>query len=357
MRSYNAAGFQLVGAAAAAALLVFFNQPQPVSATTEASAPTGARSLDGASASNPAAQAPVRPSPVGPAPVVQAPVGGLPARKAPAIQPLAVQAPATEAAPGAAAPASPQIVQDKIVQDKITLEKSADEKSEAKPAETAAAPEKPKPLPVTLVARINLTSQTMVVQAGNKTIHTWKVSTGAPGYATPPGSFKPSWMAQMWRSRQYDDAPMPYSVFFNGGIAVHGTMNPGSLGSARSHGCVRLATSNAATFFKLVNRHGMAQTRIIVHGKQPFGNSQMIASRSSNRQARAANAWIYADNSNASRAAARAAASRYDSYGYQPSYRAQSRTQSQYRARTQHQPQGQPRRVSAIRSQSTYWSQ
>ncbi len=218
----------------------------------------------------------------------------------------------------------------------IIIEKSADEKTEAKPSEIVAAPAKPQPPPTTLFARINLTTQTMVVQAGGKTIHTWKVSTGAPGYSTPAGSFKPSWMAQMWHSRQYDDAPMPYSVFFNGGIAVHGTMNPGSLGSPRSHGCVRLATSNAATFFKLVNRHGMAQTRIIVHGKQPYGNSPMIAARSGNRQPKAANAWVYTNNNTAVRAGARASARSYDSYGYQP--------------------KPQPRRVSAVRTQTTYWS-
>ncbi len=342
MRSYNAAGIQLVGAAAAA-LLVFFNQPQTVSATTEAPAPTGVRPHTAAPAAAPVtapaakpadkARTPVTQAPVTQAPVTQAPVTQAPVDLTPASPSPAPQAAPTAASTPAAAPIAP--------------EKSTVGTTEAKAPDTAAVPEKPKPLPITLVARINLTSQTMVVQAGNKTIHTWKVSTGAPGYATPPGSFKPSWMAQSWRSRQYDDAPMPYSVFFNGGIAVHGTMNPGSLGSARSHGCVRLATSNAATFFKLVNRHGMAQTRIIVHGKQPFSNSQLMAARSSNRQSRAANAWVYADNSSAGRAAARAAASRNDSYGYQP----RPRTQSRY------QPQSQTRRVSSVRTQSTYWSQ
>ncbi len=174
-------------------------------------------------------------------------------------------------------------------------------------AEAAAEPAKPKPLPPTLFARINLTTQTMVVQANGKTVHTWKVSTGAPGYATPPGNFKPGWMAKDWRSRQYDNAPMPYSVFFNGGIAVHGTMSPGSLGRAASHGCVRLATSNAATFFKLVSRHGMAQTRIIVHGAQPFRNNEMIASRAGRRNVRSSSDWVYSPP----RASRRA-----DSYGY-----------------------------------------
>jgi lipoprotein-anchoring transpeptidase ErfK/SrfK len=213
----------------------------------------------------------------------------------------------------------------------------------AKPA-TEEAAAKPKPLPPTLVARIHLTSQTMVVQAGGKTIHTWKVSTGAPGYATPPGTFRPGWMAKMWRSRQYDDAPMPYSVFFNGGIAVHGTMNPGSLGRAASHGCVRLATSNAATFYRLVSHHGMAQTRIIVHGAQPFSRNIASAGRSGGRGNRAANTWVYANSSSPYVGASRASSRRLDSYGYAP------------RQQVRRQAAPKPRRMTVVRAQSTYWS-
>lgn len=301
MRSYNAAACQLVGAAAAA-LLFYFNQPQQVSATTETPAATGVRTLTDAPAAAPQPQA-AKAAPAALAPVI--------------------------------APATPQVTPSATPS--ATVEKPAETKSEATATEAAAAaPEKPKPLPPTLFARINLTTQTMVVQAGGKTIHTWKVSTGAPGYSTPPGSFKPTWMAQMWRSRQYDDAPMPYSVFFNGGIAVHGTMNPGSLGSARSHGCVRLATSNAATFFKLVNRHGMAQTRIIVHGRQPYGNSQLVAARASNRQVTTANAWVYTNGNSATPRSARPSTGLYNSYVAPP--------------------KAQPRRISAVRTQTTYWS-
>lgn len=290
MRKYDAASCHLIGATAAA--LLFLNLPTPASATTPAPPPA-------ATEARPLSQTPASP-------------GALPASEPSA-------APATAAQPSSGPAAS----------------------------ETAAsaAPEKPKPLPTTLVARINLSTQTMVVQANGKTLHTWKVSTGAPGYATPPGTFKPGWMAQMWRSRQYDDAPMPYSVFFNGGIAVHGTMNPGSLGRAASHGCVRLATSNAAVFYKLVTRHGMAQTRIIVHGNQPFSKNQMVASRGGNRPShaanpRAANQWVYQGGNTAYRGAS--------PYGWAPP-RADN---SGYRQR---QP-AQPRRVSAVRTTSTYWS-
>ncbi len=198
----------------------------------------------------------------------------------------------------------------------------------------AAEPAKPKPLPTTLVARINLTTQTMTVQAHGKTIHSWKVSTGAPGYATPPGTFRPGWMAKDWRSRQYDDAPMPYSVFFNGGIAVHGTMNPGSLGRAASHGCVRVATPNAATFFRLVQRHGMAQTRIVVHGAQPFGRNEAHAARAPGRAIRSSTEWVYATGTPAARQTSVRRST--DVYGYRPAQ--------------------QPRRQAAVRAPSSAWS-
>ena len=206
--------------------------------------------------------------------------------------------------------------------------------ADAKPA-TAEAP-KPQPLPPTLIARINLTSQTMVVQAGTKTIHTWKVSTGAPGYATPPGTFKPGWMAKMWYSRQYDDAPMPHSVFFNGGIAVHATTSIHNLGRAASHGCVRLSPANAAIFYGLVTRHGMARTRIIVHGRQPFSDQadrvarlnnryrqQAVTSGGNNRglspfgmQVASASQWYVPSSTGAGRCSA----SRIDSYSYDGVY-------------------------------------
>lgn len=165
--------------------------------------------------------------------------------------------------------------------------------SVAKPGEATAEvqPEaaKPKPLPPSLVARINLSSQTMTVLAGDKTIHSWKVSTGARGYATPPGTFKPGWMSKMWYSRQYDNAPMPHSVFFNGGIAVHATTSTGLLGRPASHGCVRLSPANAARFYQLVSKHGMGMTRIVVHGAQPFARTDRIARNNGNRGNRNAN--------------------------------------------------------------------
>jgi lipoprotein-anchoring transpeptidase ErfK/SrfK len=136
---------------------------------------------------------------------------------------------------------------------------------------------KPRPVAPTLTAHIDLSSQTMTVREGGQVIHSWKVSTGRSGYLTPPGSFRPTWVSRMHYSKKYDDAPMPHSVFFNGGIAVHGTYAAGMLGRPASHGCVRLARGNAATFFRLVGRHGFARTRIVVHGRTPASRSNRVA--------------------------------------------------------------------------------
>lgn len=151
-------------------------------------------------------------------------------------------------------------------------------------AETAeaAAPAKPKPKPSApiVVANVNLTTQKMTVSVNGKLQHTWAISSGLPAYPTPRGKFTATWMSKMHYSKQYDDAPMPHSVFFKDGAAIHGTSSIRQLGRPASHGCVRLAPGNAATFYNLVSRHGIINTRVIVHGNLPAVN---VASRSRSR--------------------------------------------------------------------------
>ena len=127
--------------------------------------------------------------------------------------------------------------------------------------------QKPKPQVPTLFAKIDLSSQTMRVTAAGKLVGSWPISSGASGYETPPGQFRPKWTSKMHYSRKYDNAPMPYSVFFNGGIATHGTNAVGRLGAPASHGCIRLRTAHAKSFYNLVQRHGYKATRIVVTGR------------------------------------------------------------------------------------------
>ncbi len=152
-----------------------------------------------------------------------------------------------------------------------TAEKSAAAPSVEKVAAVAATAEsaKPKRAAPSLRVSISLTSQTMTVKEHGKTKHVWKISSGRRGYYTPTGSYRPQWMTRMHYSKKYDNAPMPHSVFFHRGYAIHATYATGALGRPASHGCIRLSPSNAKTFYKLVGRHGKARTRIAVTGSTP----------------------------------------------------------------------------------------
>ncbi|WP_421725125.1 L,D-transpeptidase [Bauldia sp.] len=119
-----------------------------------------------------------------------------------------------------------------------------------------------------LTATISLSQQTMTVEArdkrGNLHTATWTVSTGKQGFETPTGKWRAKRLSEDHKSRKYNDAPMPHSVFFLGGYAIHGTTALGKLGQPASHGCVRLAPENAETFFELVEAYGKWNTRIVV---------------------------------------------------------------------------------------------
>jgi len=113
-------------------------------------------------------------------------------------------------------------------------------------------------------ARIDISTQRMVVLVDGVRQGEYAVSTGRKGYRTPTGYFKPQRMHKRYYSRKYHNSPMPHSIFFAGGIAVHGTYETGRLGRPASHGCVRLAPRAAAELFELVRQHGMQNSRIIV---------------------------------------------------------------------------------------------
>ncbi|MCA0278281.1 MAG: L,D-transpeptidase [Proteobacteria bacterium] len=115
-----------------------------------------------------------------------------------------------------------------------------------------------------LVAKVSIATQTMTVSVDGRVIHQWPVSTARKGYVTPRGSWRPKRLHRMWYSSKYDNSPMPYSVFYNGGYAIHGTGSVRQLGRPASHGCVRLQTGNAALFYSLVREVGAGNTRIIV---------------------------------------------------------------------------------------------
>jgi len=105
--------------------------------------------------------------------------------------------------------------------------------------------------------------QTMEVYQDGELLDVWPVSTARKGYSTPSGTFNVQSMESMHYSRLYDMSPMPWSIFFNGNIAIHGTPHISGLGSPKSHGCVRLSPSNAAILYDLV-KSNRNQTTITI---------------------------------------------------------------------------------------------
>ena len=121
-----------------------------------------------------------------------------------------------------------------------------------------------------LLINIDKSAQRMTVTVNGEQLYEWPVSTGGRGYDTPSGTFKPFRMEIDHTSDEWDNAPMPYSIFFTQtGDAVHGTYEQRHLGHAVSHGCVRLSVKNAATLWALVKREKMANTNVVLTGAIP----------------------------------------------------------------------------------------
>jgi lipoprotein-anchoring transpeptidase ErfK/SrfK len=102
---------------------------------------------------------------------------------------------------------------------------------------------------------IDMTTQTMHVESASGS-YDWPVSTARAGFVTPRGRFAPTGLQRMHYSKKYHNSPMPYSIFFRGGYAIHGTYATGALGSPASHGCVRLSPTHARMLYEMVQREG-----------------------------------------------------------------------------------------------------
>jgi lipoprotein-anchoring transpeptidase ErfK/SrfK len=118
-----------------------------------------------------------------------------------------------------------------------------------------------------ILISIDKSAQRMTVKVDGAVRHVWAVSTGRSGYATPSGSFRAFRLEKDHYSKEWDDAPMPHSIFFTPkGHAIHGSYETRRLGRPASHGCVRLAPANAARLFALVKAHGLGTTKVVVGG-------------------------------------------------------------------------------------------
>ena len=117
---------------------------------------------------------------------------------------------------------------------------------------------------------VDKSAQRMSVSVDGVQKYTWPVSTGKSGYATPSGNYTAFRMEEDHYSKEWDDAPMPHSIFFTKqGHAIHGSFETKRLGQPASHGCVRLAPANAATLFALVKAEGVTSTKVVITGGDP----------------------------------------------------------------------------------------
>lgn len=127
---------------------------------------------------------------------------------------------------------------------------------------------------------VDKTTQRMSVSVDGQPRYAWSVSTGKAGYETPVGTFGPSRLVKDHASKEWDNSPMPHSIFFTPrGHAIHGSTATRSLGRTASHGCVRLAPANAAKLFALVRNQGTGNTRIVIRGDEPRKSSTRTVKR------------------------------------------------------------------------------
>jgi hypothetical protein len=133
--------------------------------------------------------------------------------------------------------------------------------------------------------QIDKSAQLMTVSVDGRPQWQWPVSTGRAGHDTPGGSFRAFRMEEDHYSKEFDEAPMPHSIFFTKtGHAIHGSFDIKNIGRPASHGCVRLQPKNAAKLFALVQAEGVLNTTVVLTGQIPR-SAPLVASPRIERQA------------------------------------------------------------------------
>jgi L,D-transpeptidase catalytic domain len=140
-------------------------------------------------------------------------------------------------------------------------------------------------------AKVSITidkdAQMMTVAVDGVERYQWPVSTGNPSHETPNGSFRTFRMEEDHFSKEFDDAPMPHSIFFTKvGHAIHGTDSEGRLGTPVSHGCVRLSRANASTLYALVQQEGVLNTTVTLTGSAQVALARNPGTRTATTVAR-----------------------------------------------------------------------
>jgi len=165
-----------------------------------------------------------------------------------------------------------------------------------------------------ILVHVDKSAQRMTVSVDGTPRYVWPVSTGGPHYNTPSGTFRPNRMDKDHKSQEYDQAPMPYAMFFDDkGHAIHGTYEK-SIGRAVSHGCVRLSVAHAKALWDLVKDEGMSHVKVVLDGHIPGGDA-LVASRGSAGQPMSINP-DQADDTTGAVPPADVYSRRYDAGGY-----------------------------------------
>ena len=137
---------------------------------------------------------------------------------------------------------------------------------------------------VSVLVNIDKTKQQMTVSLDGVETYEWPVSTGRTGYSTPSGTYTAASMNKIWYSKQWDNAPMPHSIFFmKDGHAIHGSLDVKNLGKPVSHGCVRISPKNAATLYALVKENGLENTQVVLTGVSTGGEYKVARGQTSPR--------------------------------------------------------------------------
>ena len=147
-----------------------------------------------------------------------------------------------------------------------------------------------------VLINIDKAKQKMTVFLNGVEKYDWPISTGRAGYSTPSGTYTATSMNEVWYSKEWDNAPMPHSIFFRkDGYAIHGSYEVKNLGRPASHGCVRISPENAATLYALVEKNGLKNTEVVLTGVTP-GGEYKVARQAAPRHGQAGRGWYESNN-------------------------------------------------------------
>ncbi|MDV4145148.1 MULTISPECIES: L,D-transpeptidase [Shimia] len=118
--------------------------------------------------------------------------------------------------------------------------------------------------PSTVLALVDKSDQHLKVFVNGRQRYTWPVSTARRGKITPNGEYTAYLLSRYHKSSLYNDAPMPYSIFFHSHYAIHGTDQVSRLGRPASAGCVRLHPDHASVLFDLTKQVGLENMKVVI---------------------------------------------------------------------------------------------